>query len=115
MLLSENIHKDEQVNGRANTWLGQLPAPTTGGGDDTNWEQCFGMVWVYDQNNPNSPLDLQAPINRDPKNAGFYAIPGDPYYTRPASPHSEVFNASFADGATKAINANIEYGCINSS
>jgi prepilin-type N-terminal cleavage/methylation domain-containing protein len=106
LLLSENVHKDEQINGQTNSWLG--PITVVGDATDVNWEQSFGMVWVYDSSNPNSPTTMQAPLNRNPDNDLDFGIKGEAF-ARPASTHPEVFNAAFADGSTKSINENIEY------
>ncbi|TWU29702.1 DUF1559 family PulG-like putative transporter [Bythopirellula polymerisocia] len=109
LLLSENIHKDEEAvgYGAPNTWLG-LMAPLNI--SDANDEQRYGMVWVYDSSNPLSPT-IQAGFNRDPNSPLFY---GDlnqygPGYARPASAHPEVFNVAFAGGAAKAISQGVEY------
>lgn len=104
LMLSENIHKDEEIAGGVNSWL----APAMALGSTVNWEQSFGMVWDIDGGIPDLTARSQAPINRDPTSPLSYADQGR-YFARPASEHPEVFNASFADGAAKSINANIEY------
>jgi prepilin-type processing-associated H-X9-DG protein len=105
LMLAENIHKDEEIAGGVNGWL----ASAVNMGTEVNWEQSFGMVWVYDDGNPLSPIDLQAPLSREsdaklPPYQGYLE-----YYTRPASAHGETINAAFADGSTKPLNMNIEY------
>jgi prepilin-type N-terminal cleavage/methylation domain-containing protein/prepilin-type processing-associated H-X9-DG protein len=104
LMLSENIHKDEDINGGVNGWL--VPAANLGG--SVNWEQALGMVWVYDSNNPFAPLDKQAAISRNPNNAIEFGG-GSEYFARPASTHPESVNATFADGSVKPLNMNIEY------
>lgn len=106
LMLSENIHKDEDIDGRVNSWLGQISVAN--GSSDTNWEQAFGMVWDIDGGLPDLRDRSQAPINRDPNAPVSYGNQ-ERYYARPAGLHGEVFNASFADASAKAINMNIEY------
>ncbi len=109
LLLSENIHKDEEAvgYGTPNTWLG-IMAPLTI--SDANDEQRYGMVWVYDSSNPNNP-STQARFNRDPDSPIFYGNLNQygPAYARPAGAHSEVFNVAFVGGAARAISQDIEY------
>lgn len=114
LLMSENIHKDEQYwkdSSVYNSWLSPMsryPFEYDNGG---NAEQIYGMVWVYDNANPLNPT-TQARLNRLPLPP---AIPPNFYeserqgYARPASSHREVFNASFVGGSAKAVNENIEY------
>ncbi|QEG37883.1 DUF1559 family PulG-like putative transporter [Bythopirellula goksoeyrii] len=106
LLLSENIHKDEDALGysRKNTWLGYMHPLN---GSDANDEQRFGMVWVYDSSEPFNPT-TQARFNRDPLTPQYYGEEG-PGYARPASAHPEVFNVAFAGGAAKGISQDIEY------
>jgi prepilin-type N-terminal cleavage/methylation domain-containing protein len=104
LMLSENIHKDDNIAGGVNGWL--VPAANMGG--PVNWEQALGMVWVYDPTNPLAPLEKQAPISRNPNNAIEFGVGGE-YFARPASTHPESVNATFADGSTKPLNMNIEY------
>lgn len=104
LMLSENIHKDEEINGGVNSWL----APAANLGINANWEQSFGMVWVYDSNAPLAPINTQAPISRNPNNAIQFGTGGE-YFARPASVHPENVNAAFADGSVKPLNMNIEY------
>jgi prepilin-type processing-associated H-X9-DG protein len=104
LMLSENIHKDEDIAGGVNGWL--VPAANLGSSD--NWEQALGMVWVYDTAEPLAPIGTQAPISRNPDNLARYDSE-DEYFARPASVHGETVNAAFADGSTKPINMNIEY------
>lgn len=120
MLISENIHKDEEAFGLSssggagggslpNTWLGPIFPPN---GTNANYEQTFGMVWVYASSSPNNPAEagLQAPINRDPVSPQSYAGYNPPQsYARPASEHNAVFNVVFAGGNGKAVSQDIEY------
>lgn len=111
LLLSENIHKDEDtfgLNGFKNTWLGPILPPNGAG---PNYEQTFGMVWQFDNSTPNLPSS-QAPMNRDPSSPlsyGGFDTARPQFYARPASSHPEVFNVTFAGGNARSINQNIEY------
>lgn len=116
MLLSENIHKDEQdAAGRNRTWIGPTGAQATvaevarGSG---NWEQWLGMVWVWDSANPLNPTSSSTPnpfvrFNQD-EGVTEYSSRGSAF-ARPSSAHSEVFIAAFADGSVRAIRDNIEF------
>jgi prepilin-type N-terminal cleavage/methylation domain-containing protein/prepilin-type processing-associated H-X9-DG protein len=104
LMLSENIHKDEDINGGVNDWL----VPAANMGTPVNWEQSLGMVWVYDSSNPLAPINTQAPISRNPNNAIEFGGTGE-YFARPAGAHPNSVNAAFADGSTKPLNINIEY------
>ncbi len=107
LLLSENIHKDEDVG----NWL----RPTN---NSDYYEQLFGMVWhVIDPGNSPpftapSPLTLEL-INRDNFLASSYSTPaGSPVatrYARPASEHPDLFIAAFAGGNVQNIRDNIDY------
>ena len=118
LLVSENSHKDEN-NFKSNlacTWLGPLLNNGTGLVGpidmDTNPEQHFGMVWVYDTGTfpgqpPNNTFDL---FNRDTRNpAGdFYGRPAC-RFARPASNHPEIFIVAFAGGNTRSVSETIAF------
>jgi len=99
LLYSENIHKDE---GGFNNWLGPVMPPE---GQNANYEQAFGMVWVFDPASPNNPT-TQARFS-DPGTANFGAQ--ERGFARPSTAHREVFNVVFAGGNATSINGNIEY------
>ena len=122
LLVSENVHKDEDdyQSNKACTWLGPMLNNTLGlvGPTDleTNPEQRFGMVWVYDTGSfpappPTTSFDRFNKDTRDP--AGPYY--GEPIgrdncrFARPASEHPEIFIAAFAGGNTKSISETIEF------
>jgi prepilin-type N-terminal cleavage/methylation domain-containing protein len=125
LLLSENVHTDDQsdVVGKPCTWMGPLQRLSYGAANvidaskadlDTNPEQRFGITWVYDSNNPYTPrINLFQPINRDfdpddPNVNKAYAELGG-RFARPASVHPEVFIAAFCEGNTREISENIDY------
>ncbi|MCH2114581.1 MAG: DUF1559 domain-containing protein [Pirellulales bacterium] len=123
LLVSENIHKDElahQCGGQNSTWLGPLKIdvtlPLTEADMQTNPEQRFGMVWVYDGNSLTPPAEICERFNRDDRtgsdrNADYGAESASRYtrFMRPASEHPEIFIVAFAGGNTKSINENIDY------
>ena len=109
LLLSENIHKDETGGPGAQfntSWL-RSSAFITGSPDVG--EQPFGMVWVYDDDNPAAPT-IQALPNRiigtelppSPTSQGMV-------YARPASAHGETFVVAFCGGNAREINQSVEY------
>lgn len=112
LLYSENIHKDEaDSNNDPVTWLGNILPPS---GSGPNYEQVYGMVWVYDQTNPNNPSaepnETQAPLNRlVPDDTNTVYGPSGQYYARPASEHPEVFNVAFVGGNARSVAGTIEY------
>jgi len=118
LLLSENVHKDRQdiEYNRTCTWLGPLQDEQVGPSDeaadradmDSNPEQRFGMVWVFDSSNPFAPTTQQR-INRDieERNQPFGSYREG--FARPASEHPEVFVVAFCGGNTKEIRENIDY------
>jgi hypothetical protein len=118
-LLSENVHKDSELN----SWIGPINdnqlLPTNGPqtSNGSNPEQRFGMIWVVDNNSPGQPLPANfQPISRDtrpPAEEGVdYGNPSSaqPYaFARPASVHPEVFLVAFCDGRGVEIRGDIEY------
>lgn len=111
LLLSENIHKDENYwkdDSIYNSWLAPIsrfPSEYMNGG---NAEQIYGMVWVFDNASPNLPSN-QARLNKLPDSPPNSFESERQGYARPASEHPEVFNAAFVGGSAKSINENIEY------
>lgn len=104
LLTSENIHKDEPIDGVNSTWLRSASMF----GDLRTAAQPFGMVWVYDAQNYRQP-SFQAPFRSDVRTPDTtYAAAGE-YYSRPASSHPDVFIVSFCGGNTKSISNTIEY------
>ena len=83
---------------------------------ETNPEQRFGMVWVYDPSSfPNiPPRDMLDLFNRDTRSSGN-DIYGEPIgrnscrFARPASEHPEVFIVAFAGGNTRSVSENIDF------
>ena len=111
LMLSENIHKDDDdpLRSHHSSWLRSsafLRGSVTGYG-----EQPFGMVWVYQANSPLSPAPAtQERINRDVDDALTYADANQgARFARPASEHPEIVIAVFAGGNTKSISEQIEY------
>jgi len=113
LLLSENVHKDDGTdNNVQNSWLTSSYWNTS----HAQTEQPFGMVWVYDRNNPSNPdPNSFQRFNKDQRPA---ANANEPYistmargvaFRRPASNHPEIFNVVFAGGNTRSINENIDY------
>ncbi len=117
LLLSENIHKDEDAFGLTNsknTWLGPIFPPD---GSNKNYEQTFGMVWTYYPTRPEDPSKhqnesleegMQERFNRDSLSPTSYGAEGR-FYARPASAHPELFNVLFAGSNARAVRADIEY------
>ena len=113
LLLSENIHKDDETSGAvfAHTWL--TTPYLVNGPEPFRAEQAFGMIWVYEPgmsvNLPPANLFIQFNQSRDYTgvymNLDDYGQP----FTRPASSHPELFIAAFVEGNTRSINQNVEY------
>ncbi len=109
LMLSENIHKDENgTSGVNSSWL-RTSALYSSLAQEA--EQVFGMVWVFDSGNPFAPSlsGAQAVFNRE-----FDTIPPTyasqlAQYARPASAHPGTFNVVFVGGNTKIINESIAY------
>ena len=124
LILSENVHKNAQVGGKNSSWMGPLQnlpiniaatpnailAVKAQQVDMTlNPEQRFGMNWVFDEDNPFTPINtFFQPINRDAEDTDDYASFGS-RFSRPASLHPEVFIAAFCDGHTQEISEGIDY------
>lgn len=122
LLLSENVHRNEQALGTTVTWLGPLQnspfGQVTSADMQSNPEQRFGMMWQTSSNGsspPGPPGGVQfesntvwQPINRNIIEAVDFGANGA-QFARPASEHREVFIASFCGGNVKAINENIAY------
>jgi prepilin-type N-terminal cleavage/methylation domain-containing protein len=117
LLLSENVHKDEegfQMGGAKNTWLGPvLPAD----GSNKNYEQNLGMVWTYYPTRPEDPAmregesfddGMQERFSRDSLTPQFYGA-SERYYSRPASDHPDVVNIAMAGGNARSMRTDIEY------
>lgn len=115
ILLSENIHKEREVEpGLAqelSTWMGSGNRAET---DSPIWvaEQMFGIVWTPSLQ-PNlatdSRLRQQLFSQEDPIAAPPYPSTV-PEYARPASGHTAgAFNACFADGHVATIAADVDY------
>ena len=111
ILLSENIHKDEEVA----TWL----RPNS---NDTYFEQFYGMVWhVVDPGNPPNlsvpTPNTQVQINRDIPDSTLSSYSssagsnpaGVTQFARPASTHPQLVIAAFAGGSVQTIRDNIDY------
>lgn len=125
LLLSENIQKDETniADGGSCNWLGlrQLGLAPSGMQPnkmmDTNPEQWFGFMWIYNDKNPMAPFpEVVQPFNRDVRDPNVDSRPfGQPIdentwrFARPASAHSDVFVAVFCEGNVKAIGQDISY------
>jgi prepilin-type N-terminal cleavage/methylation domain-containing protein len=121
LLISENIHKDPQINGLTSSWMGPIQEtpitqatdnPATNATTTLNPEQRFGMIWVYQANSPFAPSRSNfQPINRDfddteaPQPYADYGL----RFARPASAHPEVFLVTFCGGNTKEIAETIDY------
>ena len=112
IMLSENIHKDDEISGGVNNnWL----CSSYWGTSMHQTEQPFGIVWVYDLINKAAP-NLASPDTFQPFSADGGVRP--PYinasgtgiaFRRPASSHTNVFNVVFADSSTRAISNSISY------
>lgn len=107
MLISENVHRDETINGDAVTWLNPVALDPQLPNLGLNVEQIYGMVWDYDTSAPGNP-STQAPLNRADSSVSDYASQ-ERFFARPASSHPEVFNVLFVGGNAKAVNQGIEY------
>lgn len=108
LMVSENIHRDKT------TWLAPVnDTPLDAVVSMTeNPEQRFGFMWVYDAATPKTPpSNLQQPLNKELDFAGSngYSKNMGSLFSRPASEHPEVFIASFCDGTTREIRADIAY------
>ncbi|MCC6493591.1 MAG: DUF1559 domain-containing protein [Pirellulales bacterium] len=114
-LLSENVHRDETL------WTGpvqanplRLPSDKPNPDMQSNPEQRFGFVWLYDQSTAPAPPPQSEfqPINVDTRqpSPGTYTSANPSYlFARPASEHPEVFIAAFAGGSTREIRQDIDY------
>lgn len=119
LLFAENTHKDLPFS-----WINTYNIPT---GGSSYWqynnadrisqsEQPFGMVWFFNETQPNLPDPTQfQPFNRDERtsagdfiNYGNSPLQGVPF-RRPASLHPEIFNVVFAGGNTRALRQDLEY------
>ena len=117
LLLSENVQKDETdfKYGQLCTWLGPLQEKFTEPPElDSNPEQRFGMVWVFDSSQPMNPSPvLSDRFNRDSLEDGSpYGQPTGSQpsrFARPASSHPEIFIVAFVGGNTKSISETIDY------
>jgi prepilin-type N-terminal cleavage/methylation domain-containing protein/prepilin-type processing-associated H-X9-DG protein len=106
LFVSENIHRDYELEAFPFTWLGAIAEPV---------EQQFGFVWVVslnplacDEDGVADTVDRQERINRTQATVVSY----DPQYTcyaRPASNHTGGVNAAFADGRIKFLDETIDY------
>ncbi len=104
LLLSENIHRDEDQG----TWL--RPRDITD--NAIHFEQLYGMVWLVRTTVP-LPAD-QEQINRDISLASSYSTAaaggaGRTQYARPASEHPELVITAFAGGNVQKIRDSIDY------
>jgi hypothetical protein len=102
LLLSENVHKNDQYN-----WMGVpggLNDPPTNLG-----EQHFGMVWVVSLDPPNgSGVQRQAPLGNEFNTTNF--DDSVPLHARPASNHpGGSINVAFAGGNATSIEPSIDY------
>jgi prepilin-type N-terminal cleavage/methylation domain-containing protein len=123
LMLSENIHKDEEALGYTNTqnsWLG--PIGVVPGALANNEEQRYGFVWIYPGGNNLIPGPLASDLfNRDTREENDPASVGRPYgyvqsarvggsrFARPASSHPEVFNVAFAGATARAVREDLDY------
>ncbi len=125
LMLSENVHKDENDSSSAipnSSWLRSSATPG-GSWTPSQGEQLFGMVWIAAGNNLVSqlvpPSNEQQRINRDERTG---AVRDSPYivqggfitgwgsgFARPASEHPNIVIVAFAGGNTKSISEDIEY------
>ncbi len=114
LLLSENIHKDEDDSGIIHSWLN---SQFWNVGDASllthhKTEQAFGMAWVYDSANIAAPANFER-FNRDTRidtSMPYLAGADDGVaFTRPASNHPELFLAVFAGENTRSISETIDY------
>jgi prepilin-type N-terminal cleavage/methylation domain-containing protein len=127
LLLSENFQRDanDLATGQLGTWLGPLQAVglvenetiNTEVDMQSNPEQRFGMVWVFDSSSPVNPDPaLLDKFNRDTRSP---ALAGSAYgkingqvgsrFARPSSEHPELFHVAFCGSEIRSINENIEY------
>lgn len=106
LLISENIHKDETGTPGAAFAMSWLRSSAFYN-NSMIAEQAYGMVWVFDQSNPQRPsANMQVPFNRELDGTTSYA---DVQYARPASAHGDTFVVAFCEGNTREINQNIDY------
>lgn len=123
-ILSENVHKDEQIGNQLCTWLAPIQQtwqmngasfPANQVNNSLNPEQRYGMVWplpsLSDAPGP-LPPNVFHPINRDLRDpstaAQEYGALGTAF-ARPASEHPEIFIAAFCEGNAKDISENIDF------
>lgn len=104
LMLSENIHKDEDY-----TWMGVGEQ-----GNRLCGEQQFGMVWVVEDDpivQSGGDVDTQHQVALSQENLDIDGYRKDlPVYARPASNHaSKIFNVVFADGHSSSIAADIDH------
>ena len=106
LMISENSQKDEPGFSKYSiSWLRSDAIVR----DHAHGEQLFGLVWVYDDQQPNDPRpSIQQRINRGEEPSNGYTENGQ-IFTRPASEHPGLFIAVFAEGNTKSISDQIEY------
>lgn len=104
LLLSENIHKQEEY-----TWMGV--------GEQNNalcGEQQFGMVWVVEEDpivQSSGDVDTRHQVALSKENLDIDGYRKDlPVYARPSSNHaSGIFNVVFADGHGASIAPDIDH------
>lgn len=104
LLLSENIHKQEEY-----TWMGV--------GEQNNalcGEQQFGMVWVVEEDpivQSGGDVDTRHQVALSQENLDIDGYRKDlPVYARPSSNHaSGIFNVVFADGHGASIAPDIDH------
>jgi prepilin-type N-terminal cleavage/methylation domain-containing protein len=102
LLLSENIHKNDEYN-----WMG-VPGSVSGIPTKLG-EQHFGMVWVVSATPTTaSGVQRQTPLGNEFNSNDFDDT--KPWYARPASNHAGgTFNVAFAGSNATTIDPSIDY------